>query len=469
MSDEIKKQNKLVGRVQGVRGQIVQITCETDYKPKVKELLIDSRDEGARMEVYSYENDHTLNALLLSSSRSVYRNAEIVTTGAEVTIPVGSATLGRVIDLYGRELDEKGKLSSEKTRSIYPTHRQEALYTPPSVEVLETGIKAIDFFTPLPRGGKLGLIGGAGVGKTILLTELLHNIGQGDDTVSIFAGIGERIREGHELWKTLEENGLIEKTAMILGGINENAAVRFRIAAAAAALAEYFRDNEQKDVLVFVDNIFRFAQAGSELSILLGNIPSEFGYQPTLQTEIAQFQNRLRSTEDRSITSVQTVYVPADELTNPAVATTLTHLDAAVVLSRDVAQEGRLPAMDPFRSQSSIVSREFIGDEHYLAVTKAVEVLNQYSRLDRIVAIVGEEELSPENQKNYHRARQLINYMTQPFFSAEIHTGRDGVKVKRTDVVLDVMDIVNGKFDDVPTEDFRFIGNLKDAGIRSEK
>lgn len=255
---------------------------------------------------------------------------------------------------------------------------------------------------------------------------------------------------------------------MILGNINENAAVRFRIGAAATALAEYFRDDEKSDVLFFVDNMFRFVQAGSELSTLLEEIPSEFGYQPTLQSDIAAFENRLRSVEDRSVTSVQTVYVPADDLSNPAVSTTLPHLDAAVFLSREVTQEGRLPAVDLFQSQSSILERRIVGDFHYKTITRAVEILNQYQRLERIVAIVGEEELSEENRQYFHRATRLLNYMTQPFFSAEIHTGRSGIAVDREEAVQDVADIVDGKCDDIPAEELRYIGSLKDAGFRDE-
>ncbi len=462
-----------IGRVVAVGGQVVRIVCETDYRPRLNELLVSADDQSAQMETHSYHDDHTINALLLSSPRSVSRQTKILATGQSIVIPVGSAVLGRVMDLYGQPLDEAGPIEQTEDWHIYAgpkaTGRQSSdLATRALTEVQETGIKVIDFFAPLPRGGKLGLIGGAGVGKTVLLTELLYNIGQSKDTVSIFAGIGERIREGHELWRLLEDRKLMDRTTMILGNINENAAVRFRIAAAAAALAEYFRDRADKDVLFFVDNVFRFVQAGRELSTLLEEIPSEYGYQPTLTTEMAQFQNRLRSGDKRFITSVETVYVPADELSNPAVATTLQHLDTVVVLSREAHQAGRLPAVDPFRSRSSIISEAIIGAEHYATVTKAIEMLNQANRLERIVAIVGQEELSPENQNNYRRTRQLINYMTQPFFSAEMHTGRLGVRVSISEVVADVADIIAGRFDEVPAEHFRFIGSLAEAGIRTK-
>ncbi|MGM0482276.1 MAG: F0F1 ATP synthase subunit beta [Patescibacteria group bacterium] len=465
---EKQKHNNFLGRVQGLKGQVVEISCETEYRPAVRELLVAEDNSEAFMEVHSYSDDHTIKALLLSSVDSVSRHSGVLTTGGQISVPVGNSVLGRVIDLYGQPQDEKGVIEAKFKRSIYADSEESGGgFDTSELQIQETGIKAIDFFAPLPKGGKLGIVGGAGVGKTVLLTELLHNIEQKGKTVSIFAGIGERIREGYELWQTLEKNGLIKRTAMIMGNVNENAAVRFRIAWASSALAEYFRDKEKKDVLFFVDNMFRFVQAGGEISTLLGNIPSEFGYQPTLQTEVAQFENRIKSNSNGHITSVQTVYVPADEISNPVVSTTLPHLDAAVVLSRDVAQEGRLPAIDPFRSQSSIVSRDIIGNKHYEATTRAIELLNQFSRLDRIVAIVGEEELSPENRKVYKRAQQLINYMTQPFFSAEVHTGRKGVMVKREDLVKDVCDIVTGSFDEVPADKFRFVGDLQGAGIRS--
>lgn len=466
---ENTKKRTLLGKVQGLKGQVVEISCDTEYRPAVRELLVAEDDPEAYMEVHSYSDDHTIKALLLSSVDSVSRHTGVLTTGSQISIPVGKDVLGRVMNLYGQPQDEKGDIVSGANRSIYDESTSAERFKVSDLQIQETGIKAIDFFAPVPKGGKIGIVGGAGVGKTVLLTELLHNIEQEGETVSIFAGIGERIREGHELWKTLEENGLIKKTAMIMGNVNENAAVRFRIAWASAALAEYFRDEEKKNVLFFIDNMFRFVQAGGEISTLLGNIPSEFGYQPTLQTEVAQFENRIKSNSNGYITSVQTVYVPADEISNPVVSTTLPHLDAAVVLSRDVAQEGRLPAIDPFRSQSSIVSKDVVGNRHYEATTRAIELLNQFNRLDRIVAIVGEEELSPENRKVYKRAQQLINYMTQPFFSAEIHTGRKGVRVKRDDLIKDVCDIVTGSFDEISADKFKFIGDLKSAGLRSDK
>jgi len=372
-----------IGRIIEVRGQTVRIRCEGSYLPQLRELLVAHEDETVRMEVHSYESDRVLSALLLCAPQQVERNIGVHATGSEIQIPVGPSVLGRIINLYGDVKDGGEPLAISQYRSIYKTDAEQAEEQAARGEfredvIQETGVKVIDLFAPLPKGGKLGLIGGAGVGKTVLLTELLHNIGTLDNTISIFAGIGERIREGHELWRSLQKSGLLESTTMILGNINENAAVRFRVGAAAAALAEYFRDDERSDVLFFVDNMFRFVQAGSELSTLLEEIPSEFGYQPTLQSDIAAFENRLRSAEGRSVTSVQTVYVPADDMSNPAVSTTLPHLDAAVFLSREVTQEGRLPAVDLYQSQSSILDTRIVGDFHYSTVTRAVEVLNQY-------------------------------------------------------------------------------------------
>ena len=460
-----------IGKISRVRGQTVQVTCESTYHPELQELLVADADPDLRMEVHSYENETTLNALLLAHPSRAARHMRVNATGDRLTVPADRRVLGRIIDLFGDPQDGGAAIEPEAYRSIYTRGSDplESVRTndEKSTNILQpTGIKVLDLFAPLPRGGKLGLIGGAGVGKTVLLTELLHNIGRAENTVSIFAGIGERIREAHELWRSLDRSNLLDRTAMILGNINENAAVRFRVGAAAAALAEYFRDDAEADVLFFVDNMFRFVQAGSELSTLLEEIPSEFGYQPTLQSDIAAFENRLRSSRKNAVTSVQTVYVPADDMSNPAVSTTLQHLDTAVFLSREATQEGRLPAVDLFRSRSSIMTSEVVGEFHYKTITRAVEVLNQYQRLERIVAILGQEELSEENRLQYDRASKLLNFMTQPFFAAEIHSGREGISVDREAAVQDVADIIDGTYDEIPADEFRYIGSLKDAGIK---
>ncbi len=465
-STVIGEQDKLVGRVRGVLGQIVRINCDGPYRPALRELLVAAVDTSIRMEAYAYENPETLYCLLLSEVDKIERDLQIISTGSEITVPVGKAVLGRVIDLYGDVIDGDVPLPAMERRTIYRHHEMSkgASIVRPT-EVLETGIKIIDFFSPLLRGGKMALVGGAGVGKTTLQEEILRNVVYEGTGVSVFAGIGERIREGHALWRSLKEHNVIDRTALIFGHINKNAAVRALTAASAATLVEHFRDHEKQDVLFFVDNVFRFLQAGSELSTLLSELPSEYGYQPTLQSDIAQFENRLYSTTDAYVTSVQTVYVPADEFGNPAVAVAMPHMDAVVVLSRELTYEGRYPAVDPFFSTSSALNPVAVGEEHYKAATEAIEVLNQYKQLARIVSIVGEEELSEENRLRYTRAQKLLNYMTQSFISTETETGRPGVKVPRATVVRDVAAILAGAVDTVPAEQFFYINDLVTAGL----
>jgi len=472
-----EKLKNTIAKVTGIRGQVVVATCISDYRPALKELLTSPEDPLLRLEVHSYKSEHEMYCLLLSPRDQVYRNLNISTTGEQITIPVGKGILGRIIDLYGNPQDGLGPLENKEKEPIYEIRKKKVIEAEKKDEkeeekekqdtpIVETGIKTIDFFTPIPRGGKLGLIGGAGVGKTILMTEILRNINSEGNVLSVFAGIGERTREGHELWQALKMTEVLYRTTLIFGGMNENAAIRFKIAWAAATIVEYFRDVEKQDVLFFVDNIFRFVQAGSELSTLLEEIPSEFGYQPTLQTEIAQFEGRVASTKDASVTSIQTVYVPADVLSNPAVIATLPHLAAVVILSRDIAHRGRHPSIDLYKSKSSIIEREVVGDAHFESAVKAIEILNQFERLSRITAIIGEEELTVQDQKIFHRAQKLINYMTQPFFTAEAQSGRRGVFVRREDVVSDVGDIIAGKFDTLAEEKFLYIGDLAGQGYK---
>ena len=466
MKDTQTTDSYVVGRVRGVLGQIVRVRLDGAYRPRLQELLTTSDDADIRLEAYAYEDTETLYCLLLSDVDKVVRDLEVVGTGTFITIPVGTSVLGRVIDLYGEAIDGGDALPSATTRPIY-RHQElsKGMQIMRPSEIQETGIKTIDFFAPLLRGGKMALVGGAGVGKTTLQEEILRNVVYGGSGVSVFAGIGERIREGHALWDSLREHEVLNRTALIFGHINKNAAVRSITAAAAATLVEYFRDEEKTDVLFFVDNVFRFLQAGSELSTLLSELPSEFGYQPTLQSEIAAFENRLFSTPEAAVTSVQTVYVPADEFGNPAVSATMPHMDAVVVLSREMTYQGRYPAVDPFTSMSSALNPRTVGAQHYRVVTEAVEVLNQYKQLARIVSIVGEEELSIENQQKYSRAEKILNYMTQGFISTATETGREGVKVDRATVVADVEKILSGDLDAVDAEKFLYIKDLSSAGL----
>lgn len=455
---------KTVGYIKSVRGQVVELECEGSYFPRLRELLTAREDQSVRLEVHSYRTSSRISCLLLSHREMLFRRMEIVSTGEHMTIPVGKEILGRVMDLSGNALDGESPLSRAKERSIYAT-RKIPLSAKPRTDrsMSATGLKVIDFFTPLPQGGKIALVGGAGVGKTVLMTEIIHNLSSHHKGVSIFAGIGERLREGYELWKALQETGVLDRTALIMGLMSESAAVRFKIAWAAATLAEYFRDEEKSDVLFFVDNVFRFIQAGNELSTLLEEMPSEFGYQPTLQSEMARFESRLVSSPEAQITSAQTVYVPADQLANPAVNAALPYFDAVVILSRDVVRQGLFPAVDLLRSRSSILDRGILGEDHYHAVTEAVELLNYHTRLARIVTVIGESELSESDRILYLRARCLQNYMSQPFFTVEAQTGRKGFFADRKEVVRDVQRIIDGTFDDIQPEKFQYMGSIDET------
>jgi F-type H+-transporting ATPase subunit beta len=453
------------GRIRGVRGQIVEVAYDNDdILPKFFEILTSPENPKVKLEVYAYSHDNMLYCLSLSNRSLLYRDMPIITTGAPLVIPAGDAVLGRVFNLFGEPVDNKGPIENVQYVPIYKEKgKSEDVVT--SQEIIETGIKELDFFTPFVKGGKVGFVGGAGVGKTVLQTELLHNITFKHEGVSMFAGIGERIREGHELMKALEDSKVISRVALVFGQMNENAIIRFRVAWAAATLAEYFRDVQKKDVLLFADNVYRFIQAGAEVSAVLGSIPSELGYQATLETEISNFENRLVSTKNGSITSCQTVYVPADELSDVGVAAILSHLDAQVILSRDRASRGFYPPIDPLVSSSSTLNKKIVGEKHYEMATRALETLNNHQRLSRIVAIVGEAELSPADQLVYQRAKKLINYMTQPFYTTEAQTAKKGVFVNRGDMVNDVEAILTGKVDKVPDDKLMYIGTLTEAQV----
>jgi len=463
--DQVVKKVPFTGRVRGIRGQIVELEFEDNETiPAFFEILTSPLNNAIRLEVFAYSENNTLYCLSLSQKQLVFRNMPITTTGHALTIPVGEGILGRVINLYGEPQDNKGPLREVTRLPIYGKPGSlETVET--SLSVLETGIKQIDFFTPFVKGGKIGFVGGAGVGKTVLMTELLRNITFKHEGVSVFAGIGERIREGHELVESLKTSNVISRVALIFAQMNENSVVRFRIAWAAATIAEYYRDVLKKDVLFFADNTYRFIQAGSEVSALLGSIPSELGYQATMETEIANFENRLSGSKYASITSVQTVFVPADELSDVGVSAIIGHLDSVVILSRAIASRGYYPPVDPLLSSSGSLSRSIIGDDHYQTVTKALEILHNYQRLSRIVAIVGEAELSPYDQALFQRAKKLINYMTQPFFTTQSQTGKKGAIVPVAETIKDVKSILSGACDGVAADKLMYIGSLGSAKL----
>ena len=450
------------GRIQTVNDQIATVIITSEERPKLLEILTSPLDNTIKLEVF-YQGDNILMCLILSKMTHIYRGMEVVGTGTGLTIPSAELLLGRVINLFGEAQDNNPPIISDRHIPIYSQ-------TPPlntiksGYGLLETGIKTIDFLTPFLKGGKIGFIGGAGVGKTVLMSELLHNITLKEaNTVSVFAGVGERIREGQELYQRLKNSGVIEKTTLILGQMNENAAVRFRVGLAAAAIAENFRDVHKKDVLFFIDNMFRFVQAGNEVATILGTIPSEQAYQATLQSEVSSIEDRLVSTENGSITSIQTVYVPSDEITDAGVNTIMPFFDTAVVLSRSVAQLGIYPPVDISQSSSSTLSRTIVGDDHFETFTKFAEFFDQYNKLSHIVAIVGEAELSTIDQSTYHRVKKVINYLTQPFFITELQTSRKGVFVSKQNTMNDIKLILSGKLDALPEEKLLYIGSLKDA------
>lgn len=456
--------SQVSGTVASVNGQIAIVEIESEQHPTLYEILTSPDDPKVALEVFSEEKQKVF-CQILSNPDALFRGMKITGTSSDLKIPVGKEILGRVIDLFGQPMDQAGSLTKANKTSIY-AQAPSLNIIKSSYLILETGIKAIDFLTPIQKGGKVGFVGGAGVGKTILLTELLHNICSTQQNVfSVFAGVGERIREGQELLQRLKQSNVLPKTIIMLGQMNENAAVRFRVALAAVAQAEYFRDVVKGDVLFFMDNIFRFIQAGAEVATLLGIVPSEQAYQATLQTEINNLEDRLSSTENGSITSFQNVYVPADEITDSGVNAVMSLLDTAIVLSRSQAQKGIYPPIDLSQSSSSTITRAFLGEAHFKALTEFQKLLENYSKLSHIVAIVGEEELSAENRILYGRTKKIINYLTQPFFMTEAQTGRKGVKVPRDTTIKDITLILSGKLDQIPTEKFMYLGSLKEAGI----
>ena len=456
------------GTVIGVKGQVVEIEF-LDKKPMIHNLLILEQDKSVKMEVYSSSGSNTFYCLSLSLSKLISRGQSVIDTGSSIAFPVGKKVLGRVLDIFGQPIDELGDIESDFEIPIHNIpSRGSGVVT--KQEILETGIKVIDVFSPLLKGGKMGLFGGAGVGKTILLTEIMHNVldKSKGKTVSVFAGIGERAREGLELYKSLENSGVLSSSSLIFGPMGENPAVRFLTAFSATTLAEYYRDLEKKDVLFFIDNVYRFAQAGNELSTLTSNLPSEDGYQATLESEMANFHERLISNENGIISTVEAIYVPADDLLDHGVQSILPYLDSVVVLSRSMYQEGFLPAVDILASTSSSLTPGVVGSEHYEVVIQSKAILKQAQNLERIVSLVGESELSGEDQLIFRRARKLRNYMTQRFFVTESQSDKKGAFIPVKKALQDLRAIIDGRFDHIDESKFMFIGDISEieSGLR---
>ena len=458
------------GQIVQVSGPVVDARFPADQLPKIKEILLTADGETRRvMEVSQYIGNNTVRCIMLDSSDGLCRGMAVEAPGRTITVPVGSATLGRMFNVLGEPIDGEAPVAqSAEHMSIYrdpPAFSEQSQ----SVEILETGIKVIDLLEPYAKGGKVGLFGGAGVGKTVLIQELIHNVAMEHDGYSIFTGVGERSREGNDLWNEMKASGVINKTALVFGQMNESPGVRMRVPLSGLTMAEYFRDKEHRDVLLFIDNIFRFVQAGSEVSTLLGRMPSAVGYQPTLANEMGELQERITSTENGSITSVQAVYVPADDLTDPATATTFTHLDATTVLSRKIVEEGIYPAVDPLESTSRILQSDTVGAEHYRIARKVQEILQKYRELQDIIAILGMDELSDEDRLTVYRARKLKRFLSQPFHVAEKFTGVPGVYVKLADTLQGFAAIIDGEMDDYPEAAFYNVGTIEDALAKAKR
>lgn len=457
------------GKIVEVSSSVVDVYFE--QLPKIKNALkVTIDDKEYTMEVVEHIGDNIVRCLMLGKSEGLYRGQEVVDTGDTIMVPVGEATLGRMFNCLGETIDDKPGLESglESKWSIFrdpPKFSEQK----PIGEILETGIKVIDLLEPYPKGGKIGLFGGAGVGKTVLIQELMHNIATQADGYSIFAGVGERSREGNDLWREMKESGVIDNTALVFGQMNEAPGVRMRVPLTGLTMAEYFRDEKNKDVLLFIDNIFRFVQAGSEVSTLLGHMPSAVGYQPTLANEMGALQERIASTKHGSVTSVQAVYVPADDLSDPAPATTFTHLDATTVLSRKIAEQGIYPAVDPLNSTSRILEADIVGDLHYRVARAVQETLEKYNELQDIIAILGMDELSDEDKKTVNRARKIQKFLSQPFFVGEKFTGIEGSYVPLKDTIEGFRAIVDGEMDDYPESCFYNVGTIEDVKRKASK
>ena len=461
------------GKVIQVIGPVVDIRFPADALPEMRDALeIDmSHGEDGRtlvLEVAQHLGNETVRAIALAPTEGLVRDMPARNTGSPIQVPVGPGVLGRLFNVLGEPIDDLGPVEAV---DHLPIHRPAPSFEDQEVktEVFETGFKVVDLLAPYPRGGKVGLFGGAGVGKTVLLTELIHNMATQHGGTSVFGGVGERTREGNDLWLTMKQSGVIERASLVFGQMNEPPGARLRVALTALTIAEYFRDVEGQDVLLFIDNIFRFVQAGSEVSALLGRMPSAVGYQPTLATEMAQLQERITSTKRGSITSLQAIYVPADDFTDPAPAAAMAHLDATTFLDRRIAEKAIYPAVDPLRSTSRLLDPAVVGEEHYQVARRVQEVLQRYKDLQDIIAILGIEELSPEDRTVVERARRIERFLSQPFFVAETFSGRPGKYVQLRETIRGFQEIVDGKHDDLPEQAFYMVGGIDEAVARAQE
>ena len=456
-------ESKNIGKVVQIVGAVVDIRFEKDSLPDLLNAIeIDNKGEKLVVEVTQHIGDDIVRCIAMGSTDGLVRGIDAVDTGKAISVPVGKETLSRMFNLLGEPVDN---LPAPETKERWEIHREPPTYEEQSAsnEILETGIKVIDLIAPYLKGGKIGLFGGAGVGKTVLIQELINNVANQHGGISVFTGVGERTREGNDLYYEMKESGVIDKTVLVYGQMNEPPGARMRVALSGLTMAEYFRDVEHQDVLLFIDNIFRFTQAGSEVSALLGRMPSAVGYQPTLATEMGQLQERITSTTKGSITSVQAVYVPADDLTDPAPATTFAHLDATTVLSRSISSLGIYPAVDPLESNSRILSPEIVGNEHYQVARQVQSILQRYVELQDIIAIMGMDELSDEDKLTVSRARKIQRFLSQPFSVAEQFTGMKGKYVPIKETIRGFKEIIEGKHDDLPESAFLFVGTIDEA------
>ncbi len=454
----------MTGRIVQISGSVINVEFDEGQMPKINDALtVELNGKTLVMEVAQHIGNNTVKCIMLSGSEGMSCGMEVTATGDAIKVPVGDIVLGRMFNVLGEPIDDGDPIPADTERMSI--HRKAPGFDEisPSVEILETGIKVIDLLEPYSKGGKIGLFGGAGVGKTVLIQELIHNVAMEHGGYSIFTGVGERSREGNDLWKEMREAGVMDKTAMVFGQMNEAPGVRMRVGLSGLTMAEYFRDRQNKDVLLFIDNIFRFVQAGSEVSTLLGRMPSAVGYQPTLASEMGALQERITSTKSGSITSVQAVYVPADDLTDPAPATTFAHLDATTVLSRKIAEQGLYPAVDPLNSTSRILEADIVGEEHYEVARKVQEILQKYAELQDIIAILGMDELSEDDKATVYRARKIQRFLSQPTHVAEKFTGMPGVYVQLADTVKGFGAIVSGEMDEYPEQAFFNVGTLDDV------